>query len=302
MEIYYPDGNGGRTVIVIGEGSSSLPTMNATLKGGAKVGENLYMTSESLNASLPTASNIVKGGAKIGYGLEMTSDGTLVVTLSGGRQNTFDEYGKVVVVPETTSALPTVTSAIDALEDWTVINTATYDDQADDEGWSGDVIIVLPQNFAQRHYTITHIHNEDDYSEIFTKESYVYVEDGAKGYTVEKLGKSTRYGIKVPAVSIHWQTDETPTQLVIHGGYDGNVCPYFPCFVPGEGVTLENNILNCTIQPYTLPAMNETLRGGAKVGNTLVMTNSAEGADVLNVALGTTPLTLEGSMWLHVPD
>lgn len=65
-----------------------LPTMNATLKGGAKVGANLYMEGDTLNASipaynLPTASASVKGGVKIGANLYMTDD-TLNASVGGG--------------------------------------------------------------------------------------------------------------------------------------------------------------------------------------------------------------------------
>lgn len=45
-----------------------------------------------------------------------------------------------------------------------------------------------------------------------------------------------------------------------------------------------------------LPTMAPNVKGGAKLGNSLVIKDHT-----LNVALGTTPLTLEGSMWLNVP-
>ncbi len=48
---------------------------------------------------------------------------------------------------------------------------------------------------------------------------------------------------------------------------------------------------------YELPTMAPNVKGGAKVGNSLIVTAD----DKLHVALGTTPLTLEGSMWIHVP-
>lgn len=48
--------------------------------------------------------------------------------------------------------------------------------------------------------------------------------------------------------------------------------------------------------PHGLPTMSESVKGGAKQGNSLVVVD-----DTLHVALGTTPLTLEGSMWLNVP-
>lgn len=50
--------------------------------------------------------------------------------------------------------------------------------------------------------------------------------------------------------------------------------------------------------PYTLPTATSTRKGGIKIGNTIKMTENGE---KLNVALGTTPLTLEGSMWLYIP-
>lgn len=57
---------------------------------------------------------------------------------------------------------------------------------------------------------------------------------------------------------------------------------------------MENQSIHGT--HYDLPTMGATLKGGAKLGNTLVIIDHT-----LNVALGTTPLTLEGSMWLNVP-
>ena len=57
---------------------------------------------------------------------------------------------------------------------------------------------------------------------------------------------------------------------------------------------LENDSLHSA--HYVLPTMAPNVKGGAKLGNSLVIQDHT-----LNVALGTTPLTLEGSMWLNVP-
>lgn len=47
MQIYYPDGNGGRKLIDLG---GKIPTMSESVKGGAMVGEGLSMDGETLNA------------------------------------------------------------------------------------------------------------------------------------------------------------------------------------------------------------------------------------------------------------
>lgn len=65
----------------------------------------------------------------------------------------------------------------------------------------------------------------------------------------------------------------------------------------GNGLEMDGDTLNCTVQSsYTLPTMSESIKGGAMLGNSLIIIG-----DKLNVALGTTPLTIEGSMWIHVP-
>ena len=226
---------------------------------------------------------------KVGYGLAMSNE-TLMVTLQGAISDAPTEYGKVITVPTTTSALPTDPAEIEALDDWVAFNTATYSGQ----NWSGDIVIILPTTFAIQHYTITHIHNEGDYSVIYPKESFATTEEASRGYEITSL-EGTRYILKIPAVAVNWQEDSS-TEVVIHGTHYSNFYPYLPGFVPGEGLTLVNNVLTVTLQPYELPTMSESVKGGAEVGNTLVMTG-----DKLNVALGTTPLTLEGSMWLHDP-
>ena len=67
----------------------TLPTASPTIKGGIKVGANLFMSGDSLNAEnsyvLPTASTSTKGGAKVGYGLIMQDDTLNVAqSLTGG--------------------------------------------------------------------------------------------------------------------------------------------------------------------------------------------------------------------------
>lgn len=71
-----------------GQSSYDLPTASATVKGGIKVGANLYMTGDTLNASIgggldsiPTMSATVKGGAKLGNSLIVTADEKLHVAL-----------------------------------------------------------------------------------------------------------------------------------------------------------------------------------------------------------------------------
>lgn len=59
----------------------------------------------------------------------------------------------------------------------------------------------------------------------------------------------------------------------------------------GDGLYMEGEILSAYGEPY----MSTTLKGIAKVGVGLKMTR-----EFLNVALGKTPSTIEGAMWLSV--
>ena len=70
----------------------------------------------------------------------------------------------------------------------------------------------------------------------------------------------------------------------------------------GDGLVLDGDTLkvtisggsNCSCEPYVLPTMSQTLKGGAKVGHSLFMIN-----ETLNVALDTIPSSVEGFMWIH---
>lgn len=62
-----------------------LPTMNETLKGGAKLGEGLYMNGDFLNVSVravPVATKQRLGGIIVGDGLSVTESGILSCTIS----------------------------------------------------------------------------------------------------------------------------------------------------------------------------------------------------------------------------
>ena len=67
-------------------------------------------------------------------------------------------------------------------------------------------------------------------------------------------------------------------------------------FTADDANEIKAHLENNAIHNYQLPTMASSTKGGAKLGNTLVIIDHT-----LNVALGTTPLTLEGSMWLNVP-
>ena len=70
----------------------------------------------------------------------------------------------------------------------------------------------------------------------------------------------------------------------------------------GEGLAWDGNTLrvtltggsNCTCQPYELPTASESVKGGIKIGHSLMMIG-----DTLNVALDTVPSTVEGFIWIH---
>ena len=77
----------------------------------------------------------------------------------------------------------------------------------------------------------------------------------------------------------------------------GCCCP--DCFGAGnffDGLKdwIENNVTIVGGSDYVLPTMSESIKGGAKVGHSLMMINES-----LNVALDTVPSTVEGFVWIH---
>ncbi len=56
---------------------------------------------------------------------------------------------------------------------------------------------------------------------------------------------------------------------------------------------MENSTLHGAT--YSLPTASATTKGGVKIGDGLKMTG-----EILSIALGTTPSTVEGAMWLSV--
>ncbi len=60
----------------------------------------------------------------------------------------------------------------------------------------------------------------------------------------------------------------------------------------GRNVTVVGG--NCTCEPYVLPTASESVKGGIKVGHSLLMID-----ETMNVALDTVPSTVEGFMWIH---
>lgn len=72
-----------------GGGSYTLPTASSYVKGGIKVGANLYMDGEYLNATggsydLPVASSDTLGGVMVGDGLSIDDAGVLSANGGGG--------------------------------------------------------------------------------------------------------------------------------------------------------------------------------------------------------------------------
>lgn len=191
--------------------------------------------------TLPTAGQTVKGGVAVGYGLAMSGD-TLHVTLRGGASGGAQTktYGQIVSVPQTSDSLP---ADLSTLSDWQVVNTATFHEQSSGDGyWEGDVYIALPSPFLIGNYNITHIHNAADYSAIPSKDDLIVTGTPENGYEIVTL--SDRPFLKIPAITIDWQSDSL-TQLVIHGEYESESAHGY-CFVPGEGLELVNGILNVT--------------------------------------------------------
>lgn len=265
----------------------SLPTASESVKGGVMIGAHLVMVDGKLNVSFPTASATQKGTIKIGHGLAMSGE-TLHVTLRGGSGGLDNSYGKIVTIPQVQETLP---ADMSSLEDWQVINTATYNSQSEEGYWEGDIFIVLPSPFLVGDYNITHIHNVGDYSVIPSQDDYVGTENTGRGYEITTINDSPV--LRIPAIDIKWQS-AADTQLIIHGDFSAHPEERLD-FIAGDGLYFDGIVLNAV--PYELPTMSESIKGGAELGNTLVITDNK-----LNVALGTTPLTLEGSMWLHIPE
>ena len=65
----------------------------------------------------------------------------------------------------------------------------------------------------------------------------------------------------------------------------------------GDGLAWDGDTLNVTIvggSDYVLPTASKDVKGGFKVGHSLMMID-----DTLNVALDTVPSTVEGFVWIH---
>ena len=77
-------------------------------------------------------------------------------------------------------------------------------------------------------------------------------------------------------------------------------CP--DCFGAGsffDGLKdwIENNVTIIGGSDYVLPTATESVKGGIKVGHSLMM--NGEGDEVMNVALDTVPSTVEGFIWIN---
>ena len=65
---------------------------------------------------------------------------------------------------------------------------------------------------------------------------------------------------------------------------------------PGKGCEVVGDILNVTVESGVgeIPTASESIKGGVKIGHSLIMTN-----EFLGVALDTIPSTVEGAMWIY---
>lgn len=87
----------------------AVPTMSATVKGGALLGTGLFVEDDVLSVELPTMSASTKGGAKLGSGLSVAND-----TLSlSGESYTSAEKTKLAGIDDGANnyALPTMDSS-----------------------------------------------------------------------------------------------------------------------------------------------------------------------------------------------
>ena len=253
-------------------GGYELPTASASVKGGVVIGTGLSMDGEVLNCTvegggseLPIASSERLGGIKIGQDLQVFADGKVDV-VHHSHFNRFD----------------------------VLFSNASYSD----ESWSLNTVDDYGQYYSQifegaagrlpTFGDIVHWRNSYGYAGYA-----IYIKRGATGeflnLTRDTNDAEWRRMNPILSVADRAKLDTLPYELpTASASVKGGV-------VIGTGLEIDGDTLNASAA-YELPTASASVKGGVKVGNSLVMTN-----DTLNVALGATPLTLEGSMWIHVP-
>ena len=309
MKLYLPDGDGGYKEVEI-EGETcvinieniiedqtppyELPTMNRTLKGGAAVGIGLYMTGNTLNATpyvLPTMNESVKGGAKVGDGLYMINDQLNLLPMSertrggakvGGGLYMVNDQLNLQTMSENIKGGAKVGEGLYMTGDTlnakqlkfgdgfdTVDDTIEFDPlkkiplgdglHLDDDGnLAADTVAPFPAlgNGLKLNDDVLEV---DPFEVLPTLGNGFSIDDGGLNFDpleVIPLGEGLTLS---PAGAL--TVDPTIFPTASGGGGGGG----------GDTVLVEN--------PYALPTMSQTLKGGAKVGIGLYMTDETLNVD-----------------------
>ena len=153
----------------VSSGLASLPTASATQLGGIKVGNGLSMSGDTLNATpyvLPTASTETKGGVIIGKGLYMTDD-TLNASVSSSVYTVESQtFTRVIERDNRTTELATIDEPV-AMTDW---QYTTFHYNGDDSFY---FVLRLPEGLHNVSFDIAPLFSpsEEDPPEYFFAES-----------------------------------------------------------------------------------------------------------------------------------
>ena len=124
-----------------------------------------------------------------------------------------------------------------------------------------------------------------------------YVTIGGSNYTLQPANETLLGGVKIGdglAIDSSGKLDVT----VLAGNYftlPAASETLLGGVMIGNNLTVDANGVLSATSVYTLPAASVDTLGGVKIGDGLTMVN-----EFLNLSLGTTPLTLEGAMWLQI--
>ena len=250
----------------------TLPTASKTLKGGVKVGDGLAMTGDTLNVTLepyelPVASASSLGGVKVGDGLSMAGD-TLNVTLEPYELPvaSASSLGGIKVGGGLSMAGDTLNCTVEG----GYFRSAMADLQAGNYQVNLDgttVTEICPQINAAFRNSWGRDPREGDIVNIYPPGGsgaviYAYYTAG----TWHLLGNSNLDSVPWPLIN--------------------------PLLSVKDRVKLDG------LENYELPTASATVKGGVKVGERLKMTGDTLSAEMFT--LGTTPLTVEGAMWLSI--
>lgn len=306
MKLYLPDGDGGYKEVEL-EGETcvinieniiedqtppyELPTMSQTLKGGAAVGIGLYMTGNTLNATpyvLPTMNESVRGGAKVGDGLYMTGDQLNLLTMSENAKGGAKVGGGLYMVNDQLN-LQTMSENI---KGGAKVGEGLY--------MTGDTLNAKQLKFGDGFDTVDDVIEFDPLKKIPLGDGLHLDDDGNLAADTVAPFPPLGNGLKLkdnvlevdpfdflPTLGNGFSIDDgglnfDPLEVMPLGEgltlSPGGALAVDPAIMPSAGDTV------VVKNPYVLPTMSESVKGGAKVGIGLYMTGDTLNANVTTIA------------------